>query len=398
MSKARVGTKPLFLRAIITLSAAGAPTDVRLLQYGRNDSDYGPIMFDDIAAAMVMQDYREKGITRLYADWNHGMYPLDGSRPTREEAKSCCSFIPEVRNGELWATQIIWTDKGREDVEGGDYNLFSPAFAFAIGDDGELRPRALLNFALVNDAGLNGIQPLIAAGAADVNGNGGDHMDPKDTKITELEARIKAITAENDTLRGSALEVAGITGVLALAANAGADARATAVKGLVDFRTEVMTLTGQDSVAGARGVVQGWKAKADGYDKLATEKAEGETAALDKEINDVIALASKDGKLGFEPAVIEERRAQALAIGGGKPTKEGVAFLQGLAKSMPKAVVTAGAGATPPAAGAGTEGVMTLSAAESEAIKAWGMDPKTAERAKAHIEHQKRVDSGQAQA
>lgn len=393
MSKARAGTKPLFLRALITLSAAGAPSEVRLLQFGRNESDYGPITFDEIAAAQVMQDYREKGIARLYADWNHGMYPLDGSRPTREEAKSCCSFIPEVRNGELWATQIIWTDKGREDVESGDYNLFSPAFSFVIGDDGELRPRALLNFALVNDAGLNGIQPLIAAGAADVNGNGGDTMDPKDQKITELETRIKAIMAENDTLRGSALEVAGITGVLALAATAGADVRAEAVKGLVAFRTEVMTLTGQDSVAGARGVVQGWKSKAEGYDKLAAEKAEGETAALEKEIGEVITLASKDGKLGFEPAKHDERKAQALAIGNGKPTKEGVAFLRGLADSMPKAVTRQGEGAETPAAGA--TGVMTLSAAETAALNAWGMSAEVAARAKKHIEDRKRIDAGQ---
>lgn len=380
MAIARVGKHPLFLKAKITLAAKQAPTEIRLLQFGVNDSDYGPVVFDEIAAAQVMQDYREKGIERLYADWNHGMYPVDpNKRPTREEAKSCCSFVPAVINGELWATQIEWNDKGRSDVESEEYNLFSPALGFNIGDDGAMRPRSLLNFALVNDAGLNGIAPLLAASAADVNG--GHIMDAKDQRISQLETEIKETRAENDKLRASDLEVASIHGTLTLAATAGKDERTEAVKGLVGFRTEVLALTGKTTPAEARGVIQGWKSKAEGYDKLATEKAEAETAAISKEIEEVITLATKDGKLGFEPAKTEERKQQAFAIGGGKPTKEGVAFLKSLADSMPKAVVTEGA--KQPAAGAG--GVITLSADETAFLKANGRNLEVALRAKQHM-------------
>jgi phage I-like protein len=199
MPKLRFSSRPTLFRASIDLTSDGkAPPEFRLLAAGPNPTDRGyDLMFDDIASAMVMQAYQTDGRQRLYADWNHGMLPdEDGDGPSREEGASACSFVPEVRNGELWATSCEWTEDGRSDVESKRYNLFSPACEQWSDDIGVVRPRRLINFALVNLAGLRGIQPLLAAMAdVTVTRTKESDMSPEEIKRlqdrnAELEARI----------------------------------------------------------------------------------------------------------------------------------------------------------------------------------------------------------------
>jgi len=350
----RTGSQPLILRAAIERLDGKAPAAIRLLRFGVNESDYGPITFDEIAAAMVEEAYRTEGKERLYADWNHGMLPAsEDDKPTREQGAASASFIPEVRNGELWAADIQWTDDGRADVESGAYNLFSPAFNWECGSDGVLRPRKLINFALVNQAGLHDIAPLMAAMAADLARKESD-MTPE--QIAAMQTRLTELETENKGLRIAHTEISTLSGVLALSATAGPDQRSEVVRGLVGLQRNVLALTGQDTVAGATGVLAGWKEKALGYDQLATEKAAGEVLALTAELDGVITAASKDGKAGFAPAQLDQRRADALKIGGGKVTKDGVLWLRGFADSMPKAVVTPGDAPRQPAGGPGPAG------------------------------------------
>lgn len=372
MSNPRFGKRPTLLRAAIQLGNDGkAPTEIRLLRAGANETDRGyPILFDEIAATMVMSAYKLDGKERLYADWNHGMLPKDeNDKPTREQAASSCSFIPEVRNGELFATAIDWTDDGRTDVESKRYNLFSPAMWDWTDDEGNVRPKRLVNFALVNLAGLRNIEPLLAA-MADMTGKETATM--TEAQIAAIQARNAELETENKNLRVTSSEVVALGGVLALAGTAGPTERAESVRGLVALRGDVLALTGQDSVAGAKGVMAGWKAKADGYDALAKEKADGESIALGAELDAVITAASKDGKLGFTPAELPIRKEQALKLGGGKPSKDGIAFLQGLAATAPKIITTAADAGT--AAGHGT---LALTAEETNLCATMGIKPET---------------------
>ncbi len=380
-AKRKIGNQPIALGFRIDLDEKDkAPSEIKLFAAGDNETDRGySIRFDEIAAAMVMEAYRTDGKSRLYADWNHGMLPLaEDVRPSREEGAACCSFVPTVRDGELWATSIEWTTDGRSDVESKKYNLFSPAINTWTDDDNVVRPRNLINFALVNLAGLRNIQPLLAAMASPTQG---DTM--TDEQIKALQNRNVELETEIKALRASAQGVVALGGVMALAGNVTTEQLAVEARGLVGFRGKVLALTGQDSPAGAEGVLTGWKAKAEGYDKLAAASAEAELAAFDREIDSILELAGKELKVGFEPASLPARKALALTLGAGKPSKAGVDFLKALSETAPKRFPDPATAPKP----AG-EGTLALTAAEAAYATLHGIKPETALKAKQQIADQ----------
>jgi phage I-like protein len=335
-------------KADISLSAEGkAPTEIRLLKYGENESDYGPFVFDELAAALVMASFGTKGISRIYADWNHEMLPkYEGERISREQGKSSCNFVPEVRSGELWASDIQWTEKGREDVESHEYNLFSPAFRYDFSeDDGLCRPRKLLNFALVNMAGLNGIAPLIAAMAKH------EETDMEFEKLyNETKIQLEAANAKIKTLEHAGGEVVALSAALGLRGEvgpnsdrlstvqglvtlkasvfkiAGQDTPETAIaalQGLATLRTSVLKIAGQDTPEGAIAALQAMKTNSEKVVALEA-KLEADTAtALTAELAAVFEPAMKDGRL--PPADKVELETVLLDFTGGKVTPKVIA-------------------------------------------------------------------------
>jgi phage I-like protein len=246
-----------FLSAGITLSKEGkAPTEITLLKYGQNDSDYGPFMFDELAAALVMASFGSKGIPRLYADWNHEMVPkYPGERITREQGKASCSFVPEVRNGDLKATDIQWSESGRADVESGEYNLFSPAFAYDFDEAGVCRPRKLINFALVNMAGLNGIAPLIAA-MAKAEEEKENQMD-FEKLYNEIKPQLDAANARLKILEPASGEVVALSAAVGLRSDVASTERLSAIQSLVTLRSSVLKIAGQETSEQAITALQG---------------------------------------------------------------------------------------------------------------------------------------------
>lgn len=361
------------LKAAIDLASGKAPTSFVLLKYGPNESDYGCFTFDEIAAAMVMTAFRDKGNGRLYADWNHGSVRMPGDPiPTREQGKSPCSFVPIVDNaGNLIASDIQWTDKGREDVESGDYNLFSPAFAWTWGDDDVCRPCELINFALVNAAGLNNIQPLLAASAA-ANAIKETTVD-YERLYNEEKARVVVLTGELTTARNelnsarvassdvvalgaavgiraeapNAERLTAVSGLVALKGSilktTGAEtpeAALTTITGLVALRADVLKVTGKGTIDEAIGVIEGNKTKAEGYDKLAAESAEREVAALTAQLKAALDRGEAEGKI--VKATRDLWEDDALAHGGGKPSVKGIAKLTAKIDASPKVVTMVG--------------------------------------------------------
>ncbi len=337
-----------FCKADISLSSEGkAPTEIRLLKYGENESDYGPFMFDELAAALVMASFGTKGIPRLYADWNHEMMPkYPGERITREQGKAACSFVPEIRDGDLWASQIEWSEDGRADVESGHYNLFSPAFQYELGDDGVARPRKLINFALVNMAGLNGIAPLIAAMAK----HEGDEMD-FETLYKDTKAQLDVANTKIKTLEAQGGEVIAMSAAVGLPGGAAPQERMVAVQGLVTLRSSVLKLTGQDTPEGAIAALQAMKTNADKVVSLEA-KIEADTAAkLRADLDEVWEGASKAGKL--PPADRAEVEASLLDLSNGKVTEKTVAAAKTYVAKLSAVVATAdnGGAARQPASG-----------------------------------------------
>lgn len=340
----------VILSADIALSKDGkAPTEIQLLKPGTNESDYGPFLFDDIAATLVMASFGTKGIPRLYADWNHEMIPkYEGERISRDQGKSSCSFVPEVRDGALWASDIQWSKSGKADVESGEYNLFSPAFKYDFGEDGECRPRKLVNFALVNLAGLNGIAPLIAAMAKHDEGTTMEFeklYNETKVQLDTANARIKAL----ETAGG---EVVALSAAVGLRGDVPSADRLSLVQGLVTLRGAVFKIAGQETPEGAVAALSAMKINADKLVVLEAKMETELTAKLRADLDGVWEEGIKVGKI--MPADKAAMEAELVGLTGGKVTAGVVAAAKTHIARLSAKVTMEGKGATPPAgAGAG---------------------------------------------
>lgn len=379
--KNRTGTA--ILRASIPLSGEGkAPAAITLLKPGVNATDHygegdcGEFVFDGVAAAMVMQAFQDDGHGRLFADWNHGSLPRPGfPPPTREQGASSCSFVPTVGDdGSLIADDIEWTDEGAADVVGGKYNLFSPAFSWGFSDDGICRPTKLVNFALVNLAGLKGIKPLMAASAAAITAQETDMEFEK--LYNETKAQLDVATKRIATLESNGTHVVALSMAAGVKPDAVESDRLTAVTGLATLRSSILRATGAETPDAAVAVVSGLvalrsevlgisgqktpeeavialKSLKSNSDELVTLKAQIETdkvTALRAELDGTWTSAVTALKLS--PADKEKEEAALLAISGGKVTRAVVDAAKLRVASLTSQV--AGGGGTPqPATGAG---------------------------------------------
>jgi hypothetical protein len=137
-----------------------APREIRLFRRGENPSTKGSFLFDDTAAQKVMSAYERMGRRWVIADYDHGSLqrnPVDPSRSARSAGKASL----ELRDGELWATNIQWTPSAKASIEAGEWPSVSPAFAH--GED--RRPTWLMNFGLTGNPALHAPAELVAASA-----------------------------------------------------------------------------------------------------------------------------------------------------------------------------------------------------------------------------------------
>lgn len=134
------------------------PTELRLFHAGVNEYNDGDrLLFDDEAAKSVMSRYSMRGIDMM-ADYEHQSL----ARPPIEAPASAKKWMPEVRNGDLYATDIRWTDRAKSMIAAGEYRYYSVA---AKVDPKSNRIVEMINFALTNNPAANHIAPLKAASA-----------------------------------------------------------------------------------------------------------------------------------------------------------------------------------------------------------------------------------------
>lgn len=134
------------------------PSELRLFHSGVNEySDGDKILFDEESAKSIMGRYAARGVD-LMADYEHQSL----QRPPIEAPASAKKFVPEIRAGDLMATNIAWTDRARSMIAAGEYRYYSIA---AKVDPKTGRAVELINFALTNNPAAVGIAPLKAASA-----------------------------------------------------------------------------------------------------------------------------------------------------------------------------------------------------------------------------------------
>jgi len=158
MSKTRIEER---FSLCVELDGDAAPTEFRILVAGDNPTRKGLLVFDDSAAQSVSSEYEAGGV-ELPLDYDHAMAdPM--ARPAERIAAGW--FRPEIRGGELWASDVRWTPKGKAAVEAREYRYTS-----LWGDvepldkkGSKMRLTRLRNVALTNTPATIGTLPLVAS-------------------------------------------------------------------------------------------------------------------------------------------------------------------------------------------------------------------------------------------
>jgi phage I-like protein len=195
--------KTLHLKAVLAeLPEGQIPTEFRIFKAGVNTSLKGDFIFDEESAKSVMEFYASHG-TELHLDYEHAS-AYEG-KDTPKGAPAAGWFVPEVRNGELWATNVRWTPPAAEMLKNREYRYFSPTFE-ATKD--ENRVAVLISVALTNLPALDKLDTLIAAKGGEKKETPmtpeemkallSDAMKPFAERMDKLEAKAKAKDDEGD--------------------------------------------------------------------------------------------------------------------------------------------------------------------------------------------------------
>ena len=311
-----------------------APTEFRIFKKGLNTSDKGDFVFDELAAASVMAAFAKKS-NSLTIDYEHQA----AQDPPVIAPAAASSWVPEIRDGELWATRVNWTDRARSMIEAREYTRFSPLF---FSDPKSKRILKVINCALTNVEALDGIENLVAASAMH---HEGDTTMAKKMSCKTCTKALKAPTDDDDgdevmcTACGAAPKMLTAIGLKADAT--GAEALA-ALSSLQTFRSTVFELTGKSNPTEAVAVLLSWKGSGDEVVKLRAAAEKAENDRLQVELNAIFDDGVKAGK--FAPAEVEAKKVELCApffkFSGGKVTAEILTALRGIVGAQAAKVST----------------------------------------------------------
>lgn len=258
--------------SIQPISEDALPTEFRLLKWGINRAwkmGQGDIeiTFDQRSADQIMSAFKDSGIDRIAIDAEHQTF---ASAENGKPAPAYGWFVPEVRNDGLYATQVKWTPDGEDLLKSKAYRFYSPT----VITDKSGRATRLLPIALTNFPALKDLAPLVAA---------------------------KAISKESPKMKNLLI-------ALGCAEDAEEVIALSAVEQLKSTTSQLLALSGKETVAEALGALHAMKEQAAQAASLSAEVAQLKAEKLDAQINGLVDEAVKDGRLA--PA----KRAEVIAL------------------------------------------------------------------------------------
>jgi len=134
------------------------PTEFRLFKKGINPTEIGDFLFDDAAAAMTMDAYRAHGVDKMIDLEHLSLNPE--AQNYDPDARASCKL--ELRDGELWAVDVKWTEDGARRLNAKTQRYISPAFLF----DEQRRVTKIGNMALTAMPATHDTAELVAASVA----------------------------------------------------------------------------------------------------------------------------------------------------------------------------------------------------------------------------------------
>lgn len=237
------------------------PPEFRIFPMGLVETAYGPFIFDDKSAVMVMEEYASQG-NDLFVDYDHKSLEDDG--PV-DGGKAAGWFALEVRPDGLWAINVRWTPAASAALSAGEWRYFSPAFCC----DGDRRICCLINIALTNNPATKNMTPLVAASARGA----------------------RAAARENTTMSKPILVALGLAETISEADAVGA------AQALFTLARDMRALTGKATDGEALATVKAWQesheALAAARVELSALKAKEEAASVES----LIKLGREQGKI-----------------------------------------------------------------------------------------------------
>jgi phage I-like protein len=203
------------------------PTEFRILAAGTTQTTKGPVLMSAAGGNSVLAKMAELGRDRLNFDYGHAQ--LQGPQ-SYEAARSAGWFNVEVREGELWATNVEWTPTARKALSEREFRYFSPAL-YLDRQTGEVRE--LINIALTNIPATKHQTPLVASQTEE------NPMDPElkallasmgVMNLSQLAVKCQTALSDNAKLLAASTELSTQVATLTAQVNALTGAKATADK------------------------------------------------------------------------------------------------------------------------------------------------------------------------
>lgn len=184
------------------------PTEFRIFRKGWNETTKGDALFDDLAAKMVMDEYKRHGVDRSI-DLEH--LSLDRESPNYDP-DSRGAFNLEVRNGELWAVNVKWAPDGERRLRAKTQRYISPFFFLGAKSR---RVTSVYNVAICSTPATHDAPALVAAVAANANAKHalasltlslGADMDALKKKLAEMMGLAEDVSDEDLVAAVAALQ------------------------------------------------------------------------------------------------------------------------------------------------------------------------------------------------
>lgn len=139
----------------------GPPTAFRIWKSGLNVTDHGPTIFSDRSASILLAQQELRG-NLFPIDIDHLSLNVDAPLEAR---RAVGWFRIEVRDGDLWAADVEWTDTVRAGLtkEPPEWRYHSPAYDQDPETDEVI---SLLNLAITNLPATHSVTALASCGAS----------------------------------------------------------------------------------------------------------------------------------------------------------------------------------------------------------------------------------------
>jgi phage I-like protein len=149
----------------ISLEGVDPPKEFRLFKAGANETTKGVFLFDEVSCKEVPAAVANWG-NDFAVDYGHAMVdpaPLDPA----QAGIAAGWFKPTLRDGELWAMNVRWTERALGYLRAKEYRYISPFFEV----DKEGRVMRFINVALTNIPATYNLTPLVPASQVDKKDN-----------------------------------------------------------------------------------------------------------------------------------------------------------------------------------------------------------------------------------